>query len=364
MLGTNKTFMTKAFVSALVLLSALQTNGINARENGNKNTNENPSQNQSPTVAASELLYKNKIDTLVISEQNNPGNLSAQLIINQSAQPLLVLLHGCTQSSIDFANHSGFMKQASKYNINLLLIEQSSQNNPQKCFNWFSEQDTRLGMGENQSIINYIAAAKTKVDASRVFIVGLSAGGAMANAVFSQAPNLFDGLAVMSGIPYPCANTLTQAISCMKSGSQRSPEELASQISTTYTAINMQSSKNIVVATGNEDVVVHPDNATSTAMQYVFAKQLSQSDLSASAISKASFDSIDKTIWQARNEQTSKEVNGNIEIENTNKVQLLTFKGINHGWPVGPSDKNASSLHPYFLESEVSLTKLILEEWF
>src|SRR5699024_2163655 len=140
-----------------------------------------------------------------------PDNLSA----NAS---LVVALHGCTQSAQDYAHGAGWLEPAERHGFALLLPQQNATNNPALCFNWFVPEHIRHGSGEAESIrqmIDYVSTHQP-IDPDRIFITGLSAGGAMATAMLAAYPQVFAGGAIMSGLPYGCATNALEAMACMQ----------------------------------------------------------------------------------------------------------------------------------------------------
>ena len=114
--------------------------------------------------------------------------------------PLIVVLHGCGQNAAAFARNSGWIALAQRIGAALLLPEQTSKNNRGRCFNWFQPSDVRRGSGEAASIWQG-AIRRYKSDQRRVFIVGLSAGAAMAAAMLAVYPATFAAGAVVAGMP-------------------------------------------------------------------------------------------------------------------------------------------------------------------
>ena len=110
--------------------------------------------------------------------------------------PLVVVLHGCKQNAGDYDHRSGWSQLADLAGFALLYPEQSPGNNPNLCFNWFRPGDTRRDSGEALSIRQMIDAmiAAHGLDRDRVFVTGLSAGGAMANVMLATYPEVFAGL--------------------------------------------------------------------------------------------------------------------------------------------------------------------------
>jgi poly(3-hydroxybutyrate) depolymerase len=123
--------------------------------------------------------------------------------------PLVVALHGCTQSAAGFDDESGWAGLAKRYGFALLLPEQRSENNRSLCFNFFLLGDNRHGEGETASIASMMdwLQAEHDLDRERAFVTGLSAGGAMTAVMLAAYPDRFVGGAIIAGVPYGCAST-------------------------------------------------------------------------------------------------------------------------------------------------------------
>lgn len=152
---------------------------------------------------------------------SNPGALQGYLHIPHdlpARAPLVVVLHGCTQTAAAYDHGSGWSTLADKFGFALLFPEQQRANNPNLCFNWFSPEDTRRGSGEVESIREMIAAAIERhgLDPARVFVTGLSAGGAMTSAMLACHPELFAGGAIIAGLPFDTAHSVPQALERMR----------------------------------------------------------------------------------------------------------------------------------------------------
>src|SRR3984957_15437188 len=143
---------------------------------------------------------------------SNPGSLRARIYVPTSLTkdaPLVVVLHGCTQTAAAYDHGSGWSQLAEREGFALLFPEQQRVNNPNLCFNWFVPGDIRRDGGEALSIGQMIGAvvATYRLDRSRIFVTGLSAGGAMASAMLATYPELFAGGAIIAGLPYGGAST-------------------------------------------------------------------------------------------------------------------------------------------------------------
>lgn len=133
---------------------------------------------------------------------------------------LVVMLHGCTQNPDDFAAGTGMNAQAEAQGFIVLYPEQSQQANASLCWNWFKHNHQQRGRGEAAWLadISQQVASRYRVDPARIFIAGLSAGGAMAASVAAAYPEIFSGVGVHSGLAPGAANNLQQALSAMRSG--------------------------------------------------------------------------------------------------------------------------------------------------
>jgi poly(hydroxyalkanoate) depolymerase family esterase len=168
------------------------------------------------------------------------------------ARPLVVMLHGCTQNPDDFAVGTGMNERAREQGFCVLYPEQSQAANPQRCWNWFKHNHQRRGSGEPALIASMTQAIMKEhgIDPRRVYIAGLSAGGAMAAIVADAYPEIFAAVGVHSGLPSGAASNVGEALAVMsngqsqKSGHIKPPQRLVPTI----------------VFHGDQDRTVHPRN--------------------------------------------------------------------------------------------------------
>ncbi|GAB3480563.1 extracellular catalytic domain type 1 short-chain-length polyhydroxyalkanoate depolymerase [Polaromonas eurypsychrophila] len=185
-----------------------------------------------------------------------PGRAGRQL-------PLVVMLHGCTQNPDDFAAGTGMNAPASTQGFFVLYPEQSQDANPQRCWNWFKHNHQQRGSGEPALIAGMTQAVMKDygIDPRRVYIAGLSAGGAMAAVVAGAYPEMFAAAGVHSGLPSGAASNLPEALALMNSGAAGPSLQSGGRFGA---AVRMKAPPPVPVPTivfhGDADRTVHPRN--------------------------------------------------------------------------------------------------------
>ncbi len=151
---------------------------------------------------------------------SNPGQLQMFTYVPDELPPapaLVVVLHGCTQTAAAYEAGAGWSTLAERYGFVLVCPQQSAANNQKSCFNWFLPGDTARGEGEALSIRQMVERAVVDhgVDRSRIFVTGLSAGGAMAAVMLATYPDVFAAGGIVAGLPYGSAANVQQALQAM-----------------------------------------------------------------------------------------------------------------------------------------------------
>src|SRR5271157_1465678 len=205
---------------------------------------------------------------------SNPGRLAmfvhAPPDVAPSA-PLIVLLHGCGQTAVAFARDTGWMALADRLGVPLVLPEQSDANNQGRCFQWFRPGHVRRGRGEALSIRQMVATAASRFgsDPARVYVAGLSAGGATAAALLAAYPDVFAAGAVVAGLPVGAAEGATEALVRMaEAGPTRSRSAWADQVRHAAPVGFAGPWPRVSIWRGEADRVVDPANGRLLAAQW------------------------------------------------------------------------------------------------
>ncbi|MFJ6698409.1 PHB depolymerase family esterase [Streptomyces sp. NPDC091272] len=203
---------------------------------------------------------------------SNPGNLSlysyAPADLPPNA-PLVVALHGCGQSAADYFAHSGWDRIATRHRFALALPQTDGANNPQSCFNWFEPGDSSRDRGEAASVRQAVTAVLAQYggDPRRVFLTGLSAGGAMTANLLAAYPDVFAGGSIASGLPASCATSSSAAYTCMYVPPDRTPAQWGALVRAAAPA-GTTAWPRVAVWQGTADTTVRPANATELRDQW------------------------------------------------------------------------------------------------
>jgi poly(hydroxyalkanoate) depolymerase family esterase len=182
-----------------------------------------------------------------------PYRLYVPMAVSTLPHPLIVLLHGCKQDAKDFAQGTAMNALAEQHGCMVLYPEQLPKANQARCWNWFEPEHQQLDQGEpgmiaalTRHVLNSDHGA-SRADPDRVYIAGLSAGGAMAAVVAGLYPDLFAAVGVHSGLPAGAAQDMLSAFTAMRTGANKGKRQATAALPT-------------IVFHGSADTTVHPDN--------------------------------------------------------------------------------------------------------
>lgn len=174
-----------------------------------------PKPRSAPTAVAGAFLDR--------SFRDAAGTIAGKLYVPHGlapGAPLVVMLHGCTQSPDDFARGTRMNALADRHGVLVLYPAQASAANAQRCWNWFQPGHQQRDRGEPALIAGFTRAilAEYDVDPARVYVAGLSAGGAAAAVMAEAYPDLYAAVGVHSGLACGAARDLSSALGAMRGG--------------------------------------------------------------------------------------------------------------------------------------------------
>lgn len=278
----------------------------------------------------------------------DPGSLSADTYIPKNFPkngPLVVVLHGSTQSAESYDLGSGWSTLADECGIALLFPGQRPINNLIGSFNWFKLGDSHRGGGEPLSIRQMISQVVDDhaIDPSRIFITGMSSGGAMASVMLATYPEVFAGGAIIAGLPYRSAQTLMQAMFRMKGYGGPSDRKLdalvrgASDFTGPWPTIS--------VWHGGRDATVDSSNADSIVRQW---QNIHKVEGPPTHVETA--DSISRRVW--------------CDAEGRIMIEEYIIEAMGHGTPISAEgDEGLGEAGKYMLEVGISSTRHIADFW-
>jgi poly(hydroxyalkanoate) depolymerase family esterase len=250
---------------------------------------------------------------------------------------LVVVLHGCGQTAAGYDLGAGWSTLARHFGFALLLPEQQAANNANTCFNWFNPGDIARGKGEACSIRQMIArmVVDHKLDPQRIYITGLSAGGAMTSVMLAAYPDVFAAGAVIAGLPFGIATNLREALGGMMQAPSRPSNELG--------ALVRGASKHrgrwpkVSVWHGSADRTVNPGNADAIVRQWLDVHGLPETPMASTMV-----DGYPREVWWDSNGETV--------------VESYTITGMAHGTPLGlaANDERYGETGAFLIEAGIS----------
>ena len=270
----------------------------------------------------------------------NPGDLRMFSFVPDQLQPspaLVVVLHGCGQSAAGYDLGAGWSTLAAQYGFALLMPEQQRSNNMQGCFNWFNPEDVARDHGEAASIRQMIARMVSDhgIDKHRIFVTGLSAGGAMTSAMLATYPDVFAAGAVIAGLPFGIATNVREALNGMLQSPARPARELGDLV---RSASDYKGPwPKLSVWHGSADRTVNPGNASEIVKQW-----LDVHHLPATPMSNGMVDGYPHQVWWNANGETI--------------VESYTITNMAHGTPLGvaENDERYGTAGAFLLEAGIS----------
>jgi len=253
---------------------------------------------------------------------SNPGGIRMLSFVParlQEPRALVVVLHGCGQTAAGYDLGAGWSTLAKRYGFALLMPEQQPSNNANGCFNWFNPEDATRGRGEACSIRQMIArmVGDHNINQGRIFVTGLSAGGAMTTVMLATYPEIFAGGAVIAGLPFGVASNVREALNGMSQSTSRPAAELGDLVR------NASKHKGpwpkLSVWHGSADRTVNPANADEIVKQWLDLHDLPPAPMSAGTV-----DGYPRQIWWNAYGETV--------------VESYTITGMAHGTPLGTVD--------------------------
>jgi poly(hydroxyalkanoate) depolymerase family esterase len=233
--------------------------------------------------------------------------------------PLIVVMHGCGQDAAMFARNAGWIALANRIGAALLLPEQNAKNSAGRCFNWFQPGDVRRGAGEAKSVRQMVRAAllRFRSDPRRVYIVGLSAGGAMAAALLAAYPNVFAGGGVVAGMPVGAAFNGASALFRMKRADRFVTRALLAEAvrRAAPPTVKPRVWPKISIWQGERDKTVDPRNAEELAAQWTALQGFDDSD----GVETEPAPGIKRRVWSTPRRAA---------------VEFWTLADMGHGFPI------------------------------
>jgi poly(hydroxyalkanoate) depolymerase family esterase len=278
----------------------------------------------------------------------NPGNLRMFAYAPKDlprGAPLVVALHGCTQSAAEYDHGTGWSSLADRLGFAVIYPQQQPANNPKNCFSWFLPGDIARGDGEALSIREMVehAIAAFGSDRRKVFVTGLSAGGAMASVMLATYPEVFAGGAIIAGLPYGCANNVQQAFEAMFTEQECAPRALGGRVRAA--SKHRGPWPKISVWHGTCDPIVKPSNGEDIVRQWTNVHELSETPSHEDLM-----ENYTRRVW--------------IDRDGEARIEAFSINGMAHGVPLAATtEESCGSAGAFFLDVGISSAHHIARFW-
>lgn len=246
--------------------------------------------------------------------------------------PLMVMLHGCTQNADDFAIGTQMNELADEKEFIVVYPQQSSNSNMNKCWNWFEPLHQIRGFGEPAIIAGIVKKVQNMhfIQKNKVFIAGLSAGGAMSIVMGVTYPELFAGIGVSAGIEYQAALNVFNAYSVMAS---KGPSPVK-QGRIAYQQMGKRAKPlPLIVFHGNADSTVNVANADQVVHQWITTNNLAYNGRIDGWIQDSPVKTREEKILFGRDYTTYRYESSKGELA----IDKYIINGMGHAWSGGNS---------------------------
>jgi len=260
--------------------------------------------------------------------------------------PLVVWIHGCRQDPEEFAAGTRIARYADERGFVVLLPRQNRLANPERCWNWFDRRTAR-GLGEAAIVAAQAAEVveKLNVERKRVYLAGLSSGGALAAALALHAPRLFRAVAIHSGLPCGVATDAADAVRVMGAGPKGGAEEAALQA---RAAMHGQVRVPALILHGAEDKTVAPVNALYLVRQFLLFNGFDPAALPKGA-------ALPRPGMLPFSWRSGERPDGDYYVGRRLAARLVTIPGLGHAWSGG------DPTHAYFDGEHAEATRLVCD---
>jgi poly(hydroxyalkanoate) depolymerase family esterase len=190
----------------------------------------------------------------------------------QNPVPLVMMLHGCMQKPEDLATISGMNEIADRNGFLAVYPEQTIEANPLRCWNWFDPKHQSRDSGEPALLAAVVKQVQTtnSVDANRIYVVGISAGAAMAVVMGVTYPDLFNGIGVCAGLEFKAGTNAETGLAAMKQGGPDPRQQGIVAFNAIAENLRGKSKRRmpLIVFQGDADPYVNPLNAEQLITQW------------------------------------------------------------------------------------------------
>lgn len=254
---------------------------------------------------------------------SNPGALQMYSYVSAAPlakAPLVVALHGCTQTATEYEQDSGWQQYADQWGFDMVYPQQTSSNNTETCFDFFDPSQDSRGEGGAASVVQMVQymEAHYSIDTSRIYVTGLSAGGGLTSELLADYPDVFAGGSIDSGLPAQCSTGgSSSAYTCMDGAVSKTEAQWTSLITNSdpgYTGAWPR----VAIWQGTADTEVNPANATEEMDQWTGVWGIPQTPSSTQSLTGGTTESI-------YDDSSGKPA-----------VEMYSISGMQHGLAVNP----------------------------